>query len=113
LFLTVTLYVCTYCTYYPYWLIFDPVVSFVCRDKKTGELKEPAWRDAPCGGQYRPSSNMPPTAYTPVLLRQEEEKEERVLQPMMWGLIPPWHHGPDPKGQDSPAFISRYCSVSP
>jgi putative SOS response-associated peptidase YedK len=66
-------------------------------------VKEPDWRDAPCGGEYHPSANIPPTSYTPVLLLQsptegEEEEEARVIQPMMWGLIPPWHHGEDPKG---------------
>ena len=29
---------------------------------------------------------------------KEVEEEQRVIQPMMWGLVPPWHKGPDPKG---------------
>jgi hypothetical protein len=83
-------------------------------------VKEPDWRDAPCGGEYHPSANIPPTSYTPVLLLQshtegEEEEEARVIKPMMWGLIPPWHHGEDPKGSGlssrtglfPPKFASR------
>lgn len=71
------------------------------RDRK-GQIKEPTWRDAPDGGEYRPSANIPPTAYTPVLLvlpakEKDKDEEERILQPMMWGLVPPWHQGSDPK----------------
>ena len=29
----------------------------------------PVWRDAPCGGTYEPSTNVPPTAYTPILFK--------------------------------------------
>ena len=32
-----------------------------------GEELEPDWVDAPCGGVYRPSANIPPTSYTPIL----------------------------------------------
>ena len=53
----------------------------------------PAWSDAPCGGQYQPSPNISPSLYTPVLYKRGEEL---VLQPMMWGLIPPTHPGPRP-----------------
>jgi putative SOS response-associated peptidase YedK len=80
-------------------------------------MKEPDWRDAPCGGEYHPSANIPPTSYTPVLLLQSptegEEEEARVIQPMMWGLIPPWHHGEDPKGSGlspEPDFPPKFAS---
>ena len=36
-----------------------------------------------------------PTVYTPILYRSQDNVT--VLQPMMWGLIPPWHPGPSPK----------------
>jgi len=61
---------------------------------KDGKVKKPDWKDAPCGNQYFPSTNIPPTVYTPVLIGKAEE---RLLQPMMWGLVPPWHKGCDPK----------------
>jgi len=61
----------------------DQVVDFV-----------PTWKDAPCGNTYRPSSNIPPTAYTPVLFWQEDGGP--VIQPMLWGLVPPWHRGENP-----------------
>jgi len=60
---------------------------------KDGKTKKPDWKDAPCGTQYFPSTNIPPTVYTPVLFGEGD----RVLQPMMWGLVPPWHKGSDPK----------------
>ena len=56
---------------------------------------EPVWRDAPCGGEFSPSPNIAPTVYTPVLYTTSSGRT--VLQPMMWGLIPPWHPGPGPK----------------
>jgi len=56
----------------------------------------PIWNDAPCGGHYNASTNIPPTAYTPILY--QSPTGEVVLQPMLWGLIPPWHKGPDAKG---------------
>jgi len=55
----------------------------------------PIWTEAPCGGEYVPSANIPPTAYTPILYKNSANK--MVLQPMLWGLIPSWHPGPDPK----------------
>ena len=54
----------------------------------------PTWMEAPCGGIYKPSANTPPTSYTPVLYWQE--KEGPVIQPMLWGLVPPWHRGENP-----------------
>jgi len=65
------------------------------RDEK-GNLKNPGWTDAPCGGLYKPSANIPPTAYTPILYQPKSE-EDRVLQPMMWGVVPPWFKGTNPK----------------
>ena len=56
--------------------------------------KLPIWRDAPCGGTYEPSTNVPPTAYTPILFKDERAGiDEFIVQPMMWGLVPPWHRG--------------------
>ena len=63
---------------------------------------------------YSPSTNIAPTAFTPVLLsmpsnlqkfdygnkNQETYKIDAniVLDTMMWGLIPPWHRSDTPKG---------------
>ena len=55
----------------------------------------PTWLEAPCGGVYKPSSNLPPTSYTPILYWQDNE-EGPVIQPMLWGLVPPWHRGENP-----------------
>jgi len=52
----------------------------------------PVWRDAPCGGQYRPSTNTPPSSYTPVLVWRGEVQ----VEPMLWGMVPPWHRGAAP-----------------
>ena len=66
------------------------VLMKACQYKdKGGKVTTPEWKDAPCGTQYSPSPNIPPTVYTPVLVREDTGK--RFLQPMMWGLIPPWH----------------------
>jgi len=54
----------------------------------------PVWTEAPCGGMYQPSTNIPPTSYTPILYKS---KDQLVLQPMLWGLVPSWHAGQDPK----------------
>lgn len=65
---------------------------------------------------YIPSTNVAPTTYTPVMLlvpsnlqryntplTNEQEDIDKsgavvMLQPMMWGLIPPWHRSDSPKG---------------
>lgn len=47
------------------------------------------------GKDYTPSYNIAPTDVTPVLISADKFKNavrtERVLKPMMWGIIPPWH----------------------
>ncbi|XP_045504156.1 abasic site processing protein HMCES isoform X2 [Colias croceus] len=49
------------------------------------------------GKEYTPSSNVAPTDVTPVLISSSKFKNaantSRVLKPMMWGIIPPWHKG--------------------
>ena len=40
----------------------------------TKDRKLPQWKEAPCGGHYEPSTNVPPTAYTPVLYTTDEVK---------------------------------------
>jgi len=85
----------------------------------------PVWNDAPCGRDYFPSPNIAPTLYTPVLYKKANTV---TLQPMMWGMVPPWHPGPDAKSHGlstnncrlesvmssklySPCLISRRCVI--
>ena len=35
----------------------------------------PKWVDAPDGGEYYPSTNIPPTGYTPILFSKNEGSE--------------------------------------
>jgi hypothetical protein len=54
------------------------------------------WRDGGIGKEYNPSFNFVPTFYGPVMISKKHldanaPVEDRVIQPMMWGLIPPWH----------------------
>ena len=39
----------------------------------------PIWRDPPCGGTYEPSTNVPPTAYTPILFKDDSARKGKVL----------------------------------
>lgn len=45
-----------------------------------------------CGLQFKPSTNTAPTNVTPVLVSgtHYNKPQKRILQPMMWGLIPTW-----------------------
>ncbi|CAH2245889.1 jg27777 [Pararge aegeria aegeria] len=49
------------------------------------------------GKNFVPSYNIAPTAVTPVLISSTKfkhtAKTNRVLKPMMWGIIPSWHKG--------------------
>jgi len=68
----------------------------------------PVWNDAPCGNDYIPSPNIAPTLYTPVLYKKGNNV---TLQPMMWGMIPPWHPGPDAKSHGLSTNNCRLESV--
>lgn len=70
------------------------VLPFACTTL-TGSQK-PLWRDSPDGGKYFPANNLPPSRYTPVLWRSDQNPLDLSLQPMLWGLIPPWHKGDEP-----------------
>ena len=48
----------------------------------------PQWKEAPDGGEYYPSTNVPPTAYTPILINGERVRSyfyrnEFFLSPIM------------------------------
>ncbi|CAH1787927.1 unnamed protein product [Owenia fusiformis] len=83
----------------------------VCRActhrNKQGKKTKPQWRDAPGGQQYNTSYNMSPGSHTPVLISSqhfdsvyegEKCESERLIQPMHWGLIPPWSSDPKSAG---------------
>ncbi|XP_063239539.1 abasic site processing protein HMCES isoform X5 [Bacillus rossius redtenbacheri] len=69
------------------------------RSEAGGVYRLPDWREADDPRlSYKPSHNVAPTDATPVLVsgRHFPGAGERVLQTMLWGMIPPWHKG-DPK----------------
>eukprot|EP00092_Neocalanus_flemingeri_P029451 GFUD01031979.1.p1 GENE.GFUD01031979.1~~GFUD01031979.1.p1 ORF type:complete len:329 (-),score=114.24 GFUD01031979.1:22-1008(-) len=73
----------------------DGAAAFNCEEgSDTSSTLVPVWTEAPCGGKFFPSTNIPPTSYTPILYKSADQL---VLQPMLWGLVPRWHAGPDPK----------------
>lgn len=69
--------------------------------KSDSEWKTPSWRqEYNCGRQYQPSYNLAPTDITPVLVSakhfdDEADSGDRIVVPMLWGMIPPWHKGID------------------
>lgn len=78
------------------------------------------WHDHPGNHNYSPRQNVAPTSFTPVMLserhvrgvkRQSEGEEvpsKYVIQPMMWGLIPPFYKGPSATGH---GFKTNNCRV--
>ncbi|KAG7309201.1 hypothetical protein JYU34_005127 [Plutella xylostella] len=71
-----------------------------CSYKPKGckSYKKPDWSDEHNDGKtYSPSHNIAPTDVTPVLVSssqfRSDSENERILKPMMWGIIPPWHTG--------------------
>lgn len=79
------------------------------KDSETkSKWKKPNWRhEYNCGRQYQPSYNLAPTDITPVLvsakhfdfdsdqLSKTSQIDDRVIVPMLWGMIPFWHTGVD------------------
>ncbi|XP_014261812.1 embryonic stem cell-specific 5-hydroxymethylcytosine-binding protein [Cimex lectularius] len=64
-------------------------------DPESGKYVRPDWKDVD-GHEFKSSTNVAPTDFTPVLIPGsiwEDVKTDRALQPMMWGMIPPWHQG--------------------
>ncbi|XP_037034284.1 abasic site processing protein HMCES-like [Bradysia coprophila] len=77
-------------------------VKHACQYKSSKDEKQktPEFRqEFNCGKSYQPSTNICPTDVTPVLISSNHVSEEptdssdRVLVPMMWGMIPFWHTG--------------------
>lgn len=65
------------------------------------EYRNPEYRhEFNCGKQYQPSYNVAPTNVTPVLVSAKHfddttNSSDRLIVPMMWGMIPFWHRGAD------------------
>ncbi|CAN7936977.1 unnamed protein product, partial [Ixodes hexagonus] len=74
----------------------------------TGQYRCPKWVDVNSQGTYKPSYNISPRSYNPVLLsnsllpagkrarREEAEDSAVIMTAMRWGLVPSWHTG-DPR----------------
>nr|XP_045613064.1 abasic site processing protein HMCES-like [Procambarus clarkii] len=68
------------------------------------------WQDHPGNYSYSPSCNMAPSRFTPVMISDQHVQGTKrshdgekvalqpVIQPMMWGLIPPFYKGSSPTG---------------
>lgn len=82
-----------------------------------------AWKEHPGDHFYSPSTNMAPTRYTPVIISEqqnhgvkrlqdgEEQPSQRIIQPMKWGLIPPFYKGPTATGHGYSTNNSRLEDV--
>ena len=79
-------------------------MSSTSSDEKDVKLdkKTPEWRsEYNLGRKYEPSYNIAPTDITPVLVSMDhftddetvkkQATHDRLLVPMMWGMIPFWH----------------------
>ncbi|XP_077299305.1 abasic site processing protein HMCES [Arctopsyche grandis] len=70
----------------------NDIVKACCYKKKNEtKFSKPTWSDEKnLEKKYNPSYNIAPTDVTPILILS---KEERIVKPMMWGMVPPWHKG--------------------
>ncbi|GFR78976.1 embryonic stem cell-specific 5-hydroxymethylcytosine-binding protein-like [Elysia marginata] len=83
----------------------DDVIKACSYRDRHGKCQRPTWINAPGGQQFTPAYNIAPGAFTPVLLSAKHLSLksgqpsspsgvlDRVVMPMKWGLVPPWHHG--------------------
>ncbi|XP_063375170.1 abasic site processing protein HMCES [Cydia amplana] len=77
----------------------DQVICACSYKPKPGDLHcKPDWmHEHNAGREYKPSYNIAPTDVTPVLVSASKFKTaahiSRIVKPMMWGIIPPWHKG--------------------
>uniref|UniRef100_A0A1B6D327 Abasic site processing protein HMCES n=5 Tax=Clastoptera arizonana TaxID=38151 RepID=A0A1B6D327_9HEMI len=65
-------------------------------DEAKQNYESPEWYESPnCPMKFNPSPNIAPTDISPVLISGDHYNKEtkRVLQPMMFGMIPHWHKG--------------------
>ncbi|KAB7495407.1 Embryonic stem cell-specific 5-hydroxymethylcytosine-binding protein [Armadillidium nasatum] len=79
-------------------------------NKGQKQYVSPQWKDHPGKYTYSPSTNIAPSAFTPILFRfsdssskkrdvegnDKKENEKLLVQPMMWGMIPHFYRGETP-----------------
>lgn len=75
-----------------------PCLSLACQyQDPEGSYQCPEWCDVDSNGTYKPSYNVAPTSYCPVLVDNSKLDDnmppKRVLAAMKWGLVPSWHPG--------------------
>lgn len=64
------------------------------KDYKDSVYRQPEWHHLENGGhEFKQSNNIAPTDVTPILVSGEEfvGNPSKILTPMVWGMIPPWH----------------------
>lgn len=64
------------------------------KNRKETSFRQTEWHDLENGDlEFKPSNNIAPTDVTPILVSGEEfvGYPSRILTPMVWGMIPPWH----------------------
>lgn len=88
-----TFYMINYCSTLSPELLCQ-ACSYKKRDSKVFTKVE--WKESSDGKEYKTSSNFVPTFYGPVMISKKHldpnaSCDERVIQPMMWGIIPRWH----------------------
>lgn len=89
----------TYCEYFTYLSrssLNKETLRCACsyKQKKSEKYEKPEWVEEHNDGKsYTPSQNIAPTDVTPVLISASgySDDKKRLLKPMMWGIIPPWH----------------------
>ncbi|XP_072753976.1 abasic site processing protein HMCES-like isoform X1 [Anoplolepis gracilipes] len=82
----------------------DPdTVCCACEYKDAnGKQQKLTWVNSDNELKYTPSFNMGPQDVLPCMISGShfKEEKERVLCPMIWGMIPPWHKGDYKKRSD-------------
>lgn len=74
-------------------------LSLACEKSSISDWKKPEWRqEYNCGRQYTPSYNLAPSDISPVLVSarhfdEDSQSSDRIVVPMLWGMIPRWHTG--------------------
>ncbi|KAK2177062.1 hypothetical protein NP493_620g01048 [Ridgeia piscesae] len=101
------------CCFFHSTLAPDDICHACGHMTQNGQWTQPAWKPPTGSKQYKPSYNIGPTCYLPVMLSKTHFQEnldksqtnvetakssqsdscEWIIQPMRWGLVPSWHTG--------------------
>lgn len=86
------------CSLFIFSTLAPDVLCKACSYKKnkSDEYTQVEWRSSSDGKEYNQAFNFVPTFYGPVMISKRHldanaPVEDRVIQPMMWGIIPRWH----------------------